>query len=178
MHVHPFFRRFTMSEINIGILVNTHGLKGEVKVKPMTDFAEIRFAKGSKIHIQYEDKLEEVTIQYAKWAKQLLIVKFKEYNDINLVEKFKGSTLSIDEANLHELEEDEAYFFELVDCEVYDEDNHYLGSVSEVIETNANAVLRVSDGEREFLVPFVNAFVKDFVREEAKIIIKLVDGLL
>ena len=59
-----------MNEINIGILVNTHGLRGEVKVKPTTDFVDIRFAKGKHIHIQYQQQLLDVCVEYAKWAKQ------------------------------------------------------------------------------------------------------------
>ena len=167
-----------MNEINIGILVNTHGLRGEVKVKPATDFVDIRFAKGKHIHIQYQQQLLDVCVEYAKWAKQLLIVKFAGYDDINQVEAWKGSLLSISEEQLHALEEDEAYFFELQDCQVLDEEGRYLGDVIEVLETSANAILRVRNEEREFLVPYVKAFVQEFKREEKCIVIKLMDGLL
>lgn len=167
-----------MDEIKIGILVNTHGLRGEVRVKPTTDFADRRFAKGSVVHIQYQNQNIAVEVQYAKWVKQLLIVKFKGFDDINLVEPWKGSVITISKENLHELEEDEAYFFELMDCKVYNEDDKYLGNVVEVVETNANACLRVRNEEQEFLVPYVNAFIKDFNKEEKKIVIKLIEGLL
>ncbi len=105
-------------------------------------------------------------------------MKFKGFDDINLVEPWKGSVITISKENLHELEEDEAYFFELMDCKVYNEDDKYLGNVVEVVETNANACLRVRNEEQEFLVPYVNAFIKDFNKEEKKIVIKLIEGLL
>ena len=101
---------------------------------------------------------------------------FEEYDDINQVEPFKGSVLSIDESQLHELEEDEAYYFELQDCEVYDETDHLIGTVCEVIETGANAVLRVR-GEREYLIPYVKAFVTDFDAQTKRITVKMVEGL-
>ena len=124
-----------MKQIKIGVLVNTHGLKGEVKVKPMTDFPDIRFQKGNTINIQYQDKLIPVAIKHVREQKDLLLLTFEEYDDINQVEPFKGSVLSIDESQLHELEEDEAYYFELQDCEVYDESRFILiGTVCEVIE--------------------------------------------
>ena len=167
-----------MNEIKVGALVNTHGLRGEVKVKPLTDFADVRFAKGSELHIQYKQELIPVEVQYSKWAKTLLIVKFKGINDINDVEKYKGCTLSINMDEVHELEEDEAYFFELKDCTVYDENHNRLGIVEEVLETNANAVLRVTDGDRSILVPYVKAFVTSFDREQKEIHIKMMDGLL
>lgn len=165
-----------MKQIKIGALVNTHGLKGEVKVKPLTDFPDIRFAKGNTINVQYKDTLIPVKIKNVRDQKGMLLICFEGYNDINQVEAWKGSALSVKEEQLHELEEDEAYFFELMNCEVVDEQKHLLGIVSEVIETGANAVLRVN-GDREYLIPYVKAFVTDFDRENKKISVKLVEGL-
>lgn len=165
-----------MKQIKIGVLVNTHGLKGEVKVKPMTDFVDIRFQKGNTINIQYNDTIIPVTIKHVREQKDMLLITFEGYDDINQVEAMKGSVLSIDETNLHELEEDEAYYFELQDCEVYDTNQNYIGTVCEVIETGANAVLRVS-GEKEFLIPYVKAFVTEFHAKEKRIVVKMVEGL-
>lgn len=165
-----------MKQIKIGVLVNTHGLKGEVKVKPMTDFPDIRFQKGNTINIQYQNTLLPVTIKQVREQKDLLLLTFEGYDDINQVEPWKGSILSIDESQLHELEEDEAYYFELQDCEVYDNENQLLGTVIEVIETGANAVLRVR-GERDYLIPYVKAFVTDFDAEAKRITVKMVEGL-
>lgn len=167
-----------MDEIKVGILVNTHGLRGEVKIKPTTDFADIRFSKGKTVYVQYQNQSIPVEIQYAKWVKQLLIVKFKNFDNINLVECWKGSSITVLKEDLHELEDDEAYFFELMNCKVYDINNEYLGNVVEVVETNANACLRVKNDEREFLVPYVNAFIKSFDKENKKIVIELMEGLL
>lgn len=167
-----------MDEILIGTLVNTHGLRGEVKVKTLTDFSDVRFAKGKEIHIQYQSQLIPVTIQYSKWMKNLLLVKFKNINDINDVEKYKGCALSISKDSVHELEEDEAYFFELKNCHVFDEDGNALGIVEEVLETTANAVLRVSNEEHSMLVPYVKAFIVSFDRENKKIVMRMMDGLL
>ena len=167
-----------MDEILIGTLVNTHGLKGEVKVKTHTDFVDVRFAKGKEIHIQYQNKMIPVTVQYSKWAKNVLLVKFKDIDDINDVEKYKGSSLYVSKDAVHSLDEDEAYFFELKDCTVFDEEGNELGVVSEVLETNANAVLRVTNDESSILVPYVKAFITSFDKENKKIIIKMMDGLL
>lgn len=167
-----------MEQIKIGILVNTHGLQGEVKVKFTTDFPQQRFEKGNTILLEEKNGLKELVVERVRFNKGLLIVKFVGYDNINDVEAWKGSALRIAKEDIHELEEDEAYYFELKDCSVEDMSGTYLGNVSEVIETNANAVLRVKNDEQEFLVPYVKAFVKDFKKDEKKIIIELMEGLL
>ncbi len=95
-------------------------------------------------------------------------MKFKDYDDINQVEAWKGSTLTISEQDLHELDEDEAYYHEMMDASVYDMDNNFIGKVIEVIETGANAVLRVQTKNANILIPFVRTFVKEFDRKEKR----------
>lgn len=165
-----------MKQIKIGVLVNTHGLKGEVKIKPLTDFPDIRFKIGNTIHMHHHDQDIALRIQYVRQQKDLLLVCFEGYEDINAVEGWKGNSLYINEDQLHELEEDEVYFFELMDCEVYDTNDTKLGVVKEVIETGANAVLRVC-GEREYLIPYVKAFIKAYDKTEKTIHVELVEGL-
>lgn len=158
--------------------MNTHGLRGEVKVKSTSDFAQLRFQQGNIVDLQFEQTLLPLTIQYVKENKGLLIVKFKDYDDINEVEGWKGSVLSVKEDELPVLEEDEAYFFELKDSEVFDEEGNELGCVIDVIDTAANAILRVKGKEQEFLVPYVKAFIISFDKEAKKIVIRMMDGLL
>lgn len=175
--MHPFLE-VDMEQIVIGKLVNTHGLRGDVKIKPMTDFTDIRFRVGASIHLQSGSALLPLEIQSVKENKGMLFVHFVGYDDINLVEGWKGSLLSIDRDQTHALDEDEAYFFELKGCEVVDENGQFLGNVSEVLETSANAILRVKRDGLEFLVPYVKAFILDFSRSEHKVTIRMMEGLL
>lgn len=167
-----------MKQINIGVLVNTHGLKGEVRVKPLTDFPEIRFSKGNTIYLQFKNTTLPLVIKTIRESKGLLLLTFDGYHDINQVEPWKGSYITIDIEDAHELAEDEAYFFELKECTVYDMEEQVLGDVIEVIETGANAVLRVKGKEKDILIPYVKAFVKEFNRSEKKIYVELMEGLL
>ncbi|MEG0273986.1 ribosome maturation factor RimM [Amedibacillus sp. YH-ame10] len=166
-----------MKTIKVGVLVNTHGLKGEVKVKPLTDFPQLRFAKKANVYIDVNQKSIELTIQTVRVQKDMLLVTFNGYEDINLVESWKGSTLYIHEEQLHELEDDEAYFYEMMDSEVYDLSNQYIGKVSEIIETGANVVLRVVNGEDMKLIPFVKHFVKEFDKEKKIMHVEMMEGL-
>ena len=167
-----------MKEINIGILVNTHGLRGEVKVKCLSDFPELRFRKGAKMFIHTLDGKLELCVERVRESKGLLIVKFKDYDDINQVEAWKGSKLTISEQDLQELDEYEAYYHQMMDASVYDMDNNFIGKVIEVIETGANAVLRVQTEEKDILIPFVRTFVKEFDRKGKIMRVELMEGLV
>lgn len=165
-----------MNKIKIGVIVSTHGLKGEVCVKSLSDFDELRYQKGNTIYLDH-DGMQPLIIDSVRVHKDKLLLSFEGYHDINLVEKWRHGVLYIDKEKLQELDEDEIYYFELRDMRVYDENHEYLGDVKELIETGANLVLRVSDGENEFLLPYVKAFVKETNREEKKLIVQLVEGL-
>lgn len=167
-----------MKQIKIGVITNTHGLRGEVKVKCLSDFPQLRFQKGASVNAQLPQGIKTLEIEQVRTAKDLLIVKFCEYDNIAQVEGMKGTLLSIDETSVQELDDDEAYFFEMQDSEVYELDGRYLGKVTEVLETGANAILRVSDGTQEVLIPFVKAFVKEFDKKNKIMKVELLEGLL
>lgn len=164
-----------MEKIKIGIIVNTHGLKGELKVKSFSDFNEIRFQKGNYLFIEYRGEMIEVEVITYREHKGMVLITLKGLEDINLVEKYRECNIFINKEDLHDLEEDEVYFFDLMGCEVYLEDGELLGEVEDVLETGANAVLRVN---KKILIPYVDAFIKDANIEEKKIVIYKVDGLL
>lgn len=166
-----------MEMVRIGILVNTHGIRGDMKVMTTTDSVEDRFVKGMPVYIETSSQNILVHIQYVKYTAKGLIVKFQEYNNINDIECYKGCNLLAALSDLPELEENEAYYFELEGAHVYTEDDEYLGDVSEVLETAAHAILRVEGEEGDVLIPFVDAFIKDFDRDEQKIIVTLLEGM-
>lgn len=166
-----------MDYINIGILANTHGLKGEVKIKSLSDFAELRFAKGKQIYVVYQSQYLPLIVEHVRSAKGMLIVKFEGLNNINQVELWKGSMLVLPLSELHELADDEAYYFELTGALVETREGVVLGHVIEVLETGANAILRVQ-GEKMILIPYVKAFVKAFDKETKRMVVELMEGML
>lgn len=167
-----------MKQIKIGVITNTHGLRGEVKVKCLSDFPQLRYQKDAAVNVQLPQGQKTLYVANTRSAKDLLIVKFQDLDTIEEVEGMKGALLTIDEASVQELEEDEAYYFEMQDSEVYDMEGNFLGRVVEILETGANAVLRVRDGKQEVLIPFVKAFVKEFDKEKKVMKVELLEGLL
>lgn len=164
-----------MEKIKIGVIVNTHGLKGELKIKSFSAFNDVRFQKGNHLMIAYRGEMIDVEVASSREHKGMILVVFKGLNDINLVEKYRECNIFINKEDLHELAEDEVYFFDLMDCEVYLEDGERLGVVEDVLETGANAVLRVN---KKILIPYVRSFIKEADIKAKKIVIYKVDGLL
>lgn len=168
-----------MKQLLIGTIVNTHGLQGELKVLPKTHFVKERFSKGRHVLLKCDDEEIELEIASARPQKDMWLIKFQNYEDINQVEKWKGNHLYVRASTLPALEEDEIYYYELYDCQVYDRDGQYLGTVIEVIETGANAVLRIKKDETTFLLPYVKAFVEEIDKEQKQLFVgELPEGIL
>lgn len=165
-----------MNLIKIGGIANTHGLKGTLKVKSFTDFKEERFKKGNKLFINFKGENIPVTVARFKSQKGLEHIDFEEYNDINQVEKFKGSELLISDEMVHSLPEDDFYFTELIGMDVYAEE--LIGSCIDVMEVPRGEILVVArEGKKNALIPFRKEFVEAVQKEENKIIVKQMEGL-
>lgn len=164
-----------------GKIVNTHGIKGEIKVLSRTDFPEVRFAKGSKLLRVPEDGSEPswITIESSRFHKNMYILKLEGYNNINEVEHFKGSMLKVSKDDLVELPEDEYYFHEIVGCSVVTDEGKELGMVKEILTPGANDVWVVKPPKgQDILIPVIPNVVLD-VDVKAKLIkVHLMEGLI
>lgn len=173
-----------MSEklFTVGKIVNTHGIRGEVKVMPHTDFAEQRFAVKSKLYI-VPDKgsMIEVTVDTSRFHKNMYVLKFKELQGINDAEKYKGSLLKIKPDLQEELPENEYYFHEIIGCKVLkdDEPSEELGTISEILTPGANDVWVVKTPQgKEILLPAIPDVVLDVDKEAKLVRVHLMEGLL
>ncbi|BDG32857.1 ribosome maturation factor RimM [Parageobacillus thermoglucosidasius] len=166
---------------NVGKIVNTHGIRGEVRVISRTDFPEERYKKGNTLYIFMEKSQEpiEVIVKSHRVHKSFDLLSFEGYDNINLVEKFKGAVLKVPESQLGELNEGEYYFHEIIGCTVVTEEGETVGTVSEILTPGANDVWVVKrNNGKEALIPYIEDIVKN-VDVEAKIItIRPMEGLL
>ncbi|KXG43683.1 ribosome maturation factor RimM [Tepidibacillus decaturensis] len=166
----------------IGQIVNTFGIKGELKIYLHTDFPDERFKKGNQIFIGSENhpNQQSAKIQSAKPYKNLYLVKLEGYDNINQVEKYKGLYMWISKEQQHDLEEGEFYFHQIIGCKVYSTDGEEIGTVTEILSPGANDVWVVKDAtsKKEILIPYVELIVKEVNVNEKKIIIEPIEGLL
>lgn len=173
-----------MSEklFTVGKIVNTHGIRGEVKVVPHTDFADQRFAPKSKLLIVTEKGSKiDVSVETSRSHKNMYILKFKELHGINEVEKYKDSLLKITADLQEELPENEYYFHEIIGCKVLtDEDPaEELGTISEILTPGANDVWVVKTPQgKEVLLPAIPDVVLDVDKEAKLVRVHLMEGLL
>ncbi len=166
-----------MELITIGVIANTHGLRGTLKVKSFTDFKDERYKKGNTLYIAFKNELIPVTVQSFKSVKTVEHIDFVEFTNINQVEKFKGSELLISKDYVHELEEDEFYFDELVGMEVYTDT--LIGTVKGVREVPQGELLEIDTGSKKItLIPFTKHFVKSVDKKANKIVLLEWEGLL
>lgn len=166
-----------MEKIKIGVVANTHGLKGTLKVKSFTDFKNERYKKGNTLYIYFKDEYIKVTVKNFRSVKTVEHIDFEEFNHINEVEKYKGSGLFMTSDQKHELPDDEFYFDELIGMEVYSDKLE--GVVFEVRELPQGEMLVVRrEHKKQALVPFLKHFIKEVDKENRKIYIHEMEGLL
>ena len=168
-----------MDFLQVGKIVNTHALQGEVKVVSNSDFKEDRFKKGSTLVIDFNGEHVEVTVATHRVHKGADLLKFKHLNSINDVEKYKGCALLVSTDDLEELEENEFYYFEIIGCEVVTTDGEKIGEISEILETGANDVWVVKrQGQKDALIPYIEDVVKDVDIDAKTVTIQVLEGLL
>nr|WP_295972045.1 ribosome maturation factor RimM [uncultured Bacillus sp.] len=166
---------------NVGKIVNTHGIRGEVRVISKTDFPEKRYKKGNTLYLFRENdpKPLPLTIQSHRVHKNFDLLTFEGFDNINQVEAFKGGLLKVSESQLDELAKDEFYFYEIIGCAVFTDNGEEIGKVKEILTPGANDVWVVKGkGGKEQYIPYIADIVKEIDVEEKKIIITPIEGLL
>lgn len=168
-----------MEYLTVGQIVNTHGIRGEIKVFPRTDFSEQRFAKGSRLLIEIQGDMLEVTVHTARKHKNVYILHLNGFNNINDVEKYKGSLLKVPVDQQIKLDEDEYYVHEIVGCIVLTEQNVEIGEITEVLKPGANDVWVASRNNRSpVYIPVIDDVVKKVDVQRKIIIIDPLEGML
>ena len=163
----------------VGKIVNTQGLQGEMRVMSVTDFPEERFKQGAKLAIfDAKDRLvEEVTIAKHRKHKQFDIVKFKGYNHINDIERFRDHVLKVADSELSELPEGEFYYHDIIGLDVYEGDQ-LIGQVKEILQPGANDVWVVArKGKKDLLLPYIPPVILAVDLDQGRVEVDVMEGL-
>ena len=150
------------AELRVGVIIKTHGIKGEVKVYPTTD-SPLRFEELTHVKLRSGRTELDLEIERVRFFKNLVILKFKGIDNINDVEQYKGADLYIPREEGLELEEGEYYIADIIDIRVVTDAGEELGTVRDVLETGANDVYSIWNEEekREYLAPAIPDVVID-----------------
>ena len=164
--------------LKVGVVTSVHGIKGEVKVFPTTDDSR-RFKKLKQVYLDTGKEMLPLEIEGVKFFKQMVILKFKGYENPDDVMKFRQKELWIDRKDAVRLSKDEYFIADLIDMEVCDEEGKLIGTLKDVISTSANYVYAEEKPEcREVLFPAIRHCVLDVDTEARKMTVHVMEGLL
>ncbi|WP_163192630.1 ribosome maturation factor RimM [Clostridium thermarum] len=156
-------------ELTIGQIINTHGVKGELKVHPLTDDIK-RFKKLKYVLLDGEEK----KVIWVKLQNDKAILKLEGIETMDEAEKLKNKYIKVKRKDAAKLPEGRYFVVDIIGCKVSDTNGKYIGEVKEVIFTGSNDVYWVK-GEKDVLVPVIESVVKEIDIENASIIIEPVE---
>jgi 16S rRNA processing protein RimM len=154
--------------VRVGRIVGAFGLKGEVKVDPLTDFEE-RFAKGSRLRL----KGEWTTVEAVRYHKNRPLLKLTGVSDVSAAEALQWEYLEAPALDEQDLEDDEYLVEDLIGMKVRTRQGEDLGVVEEVLDYPAHDILKVG----EIMIPLIKEFVKEVDLDEEVITVELLHGM-
>lgn len=165
--------------LDVGKIVNTHGIRGEVRVQSITEHPEERYAKGSQLVVEMsKNEYVPVTVKSYRVHKSFDLLTFEGYPSINDVEKFKTKMLKIDEALLPELEDDVYYTSHIIGAKVVGEEGNEIGELKDVLFLPANDVWVVArPGKKDLLLPNIESVILDVNVDDQVITVHVLEGL-
>ena len=176
--------------LRVGVITSPHGVRGEVKVFPTTDDAK-RFKKLKHVILDTGKEQLPLEIEGVKFFKNMVILKFKGYDNINDIERYRQKDLLIKREQAVALKKDEYFIPDLiglqavdesgtlVGMEVFLEDGSLFGRIKDVMETGANDVYVIQlENGKELLLPAIKDCVLDVDLEQGIIKIHILDGLM
>lgn len=167
-----------IQELQVGVITQTHGIKGEVKVFPTTDDAN-RFKKLKEVVLDTGKERLNMEIESVKFFKKYVIVKFKGYDSINDVEKYKNAKLWITRDKAVKLAKDEYFVADLIGIQVVTDDGEAFGVLKDVLATGANDVYIVTRPDQsEVLLPAIKECIRNIDMEQGCMTVHIMDGLL
>ncbi len=164
--------------LQVGVITQTHGLKGEVKVFPTTNDVN-RFKSLKKVILDTGKENLELEIEGVKFFKQYAIIKFKGIDHINDIEKYKGKSLLVTRENAVKLKQNEYFIADMIGMKVVTEDEAHFGTLIDVLETGANDVYVVeSIDNKEVLLPAIKQCILNIDIENQIMKVHIMKGLL
>jgi 16S rRNA processing protein RimM len=154
-----------------GIILKPKGLKGEVKVEPITDFPESFLSRKEYFAGRSVDSVERLTVKKAALAGGFAWLFFEGVDSMEKADAVSGWKLFVPEEQLLPQPDNRAYLHEIIGMRVLDRSRSEVGTVTNVLAMPAHDVYEVQVGERKILLPAIDEFVEEFnLREQYMVI--------
>lgn len=165
-------------QLQIGEIVNTHGIKGEIKVYPLTDNPK-RFEELDWVYLESKGKQEKCKIENVKYIKNLVLIKLEGIDSLEAAEALRGSFLVIDRDRAVKLQKDNYFICDLIGMNILDNSGKSLGKLVNILHTGSNDVyVAKSDEGKEILIPALKSVVNEIDLETGFMKVTLPEGLL
>ncbi len=166
-----------MAYFDIGQVVNTQGVRGEIKVIPYTDEPR-RFSKLKEIVIYLNNNFYNYKIENVRYHKQFIILKLNGIDTMDLAHSLRGGVIKIPENLALPLGTDEYYIRDIYDLTVVTEDGENLGIIKDIIETGSNDVYVVKkENTKDLLIPAIKQCILNIDINSKTMTVKLLNGL-
>lgn len=160
-------------KFEVGKIVNTFGIKGEVKVALYTENIN-NFKKGNKIYVNNK----EMQIEKSRLQKNMLILKLKGVDNMTDAEDLRDSIITV-ERNKKELPSGTYYIADLIGLDVYTDEGNLLGKIIDIYNTGANDIYTVKTLEgKEVLLPAIKDVIKQVDIQNEQVIVHILKGLI
>lgn len=168
-----------MEYLSLGTIIDSFGIKGQLKVYSTTTQASKRYKKGSIVFLcdKFNNR-QEFEVESYRSSKGFDFVKLKNIDTPEEAIKYKGFEIHIIK-DKNDLEVGYYYFDDLLNCSLYDQDDKYIGKIIRIEEFPAQITLRaIRENGKQFFVPFVKQFIKNVDIDNKKISINVIEGML
>lgn len=167
-----------MKFIAYGKILKPHGLKGEIKVLPYSAEPE-NFKQVQYIYTKSDSNgPRRYKVSAKRFQKHFIIARLQNVNSIEDAEALRNKEIHVDRNELPSNQEDEYYWFELIGLNVYNENECLIGQVDSLIDNTAQPVLVIKNNSEEYMVPFIDRFVKEVNLDNSKIVVESIADLI
>jgi len=163
--------------VPLGQIVNTHGTRGEVRVRPFNPHSTV-LGPGSAVVLQRGHERQERLVRSLRPHKQQLLLTLDGCDSMTAAQALIGYDVCVPEADLPPAGPDEIYHYQLIGMTVVTTGGNEVGTVVQVLTTGANDVCVVRAGSREHLIPFIADVIKEVDRDARRVLIDPLPGLL
>lgn len=164
--------------LEIGQIVNTFGIKGQVKIVPFTDDIT-RFDELKEMYVEKKNELKLFQIEQVNYKKNMVILKLKGIETVEEAEKLRNCFLKIDRKDAKKLPKDTYFIVDLLGLDVYTDEGKLLGKVDDIYNAGSSDIYVVKDElGKQILLPAIKDVLKEVDLENQKIIVHLIKGLV
>lgn len=164
--------------LEIGQIVNTFGIKGQVKIVPFTDDIT-RYDELKEIYVEKKNELKLFQIEQVNYKKNMVILKLKGIETVEEAEKLRNCYLKIDRKDAKKLPKDTYFIVDLLGLDVYTDEGKLLGKVDDIYNAGSSDIYVIKDElGKQILLPAIKDILKEVDLENQKIIVHLIKGLV